>query len=83
VVVDVGEQMCYTNELTVWQVRKIYEEKLYIDSENLCNQRRLAKITKSYIGALGSLIRCIAKFDVKRDAVSKIDELFKKVKFAE
>jgi hypothetical protein len=82
VVVDVAELISYTNEVNVWQVRKIYEEKLYIDSENLSNQRRLGKLAKVYITSLTNLIKIISKFDVKKDSLLRIDDLFKKVKNA-
>lgn len=64
-------------------MRKIYEEKLYIDSENLSNQRRLCKITKIYLTALINLTKTITKFDSKKDNINRIDDLFKKVKSAE
>lgn len=64
-------------------MRKIFDEKLYIDSENLSNYRRLCSLTKSYITAITNLIKYISKFDKKKDNLTKVDELFKKVKSAE
>ena len=58
----------------------MFDERLYVDGENLNNYRKLCKISKGYILALKNLIKYIQKFDRKKDSISKIDELFKKVK---
>lgn len=83
VIIDVAELSIYTNDLTIWHVRKIFEDKLYIDAENLSNYRRLCKTTKNYLNALANLIKAITKFDIKKDSLSRLDDLFKKVKLAE
>ncbi len=64
-------------------MRKVFEEKLYVDAENLSNYRRLCRLTKSYLTTLNNLIKYINKFDAKKDSLTKIDDLFKKVKSAE
>ena len=82
VILDVAEPIVYTSDLTVWHVRKIFEEKLYVDAENLSNYRRLCRLTKTYLSAIINLIKYISKFDTKKDTLAKVDDLFKKVKSA-
>ena len=40
------------------------------------------KLAKQYMSALSNLIKFITKFDDKKDCVSRIDELYKRVKSA-
>lgn len=69
--------------MTLWHIRKVFDERLYIDAENLSNYRKMSKICRQYLVALKNLVKYVLKFDTKKDSIAKIDELFKKVKDAE
>lgn len=82
VILDVAEYVNYAGIVSVWQIKKPFENCLYIDSENLTNYRRFTKHAKTYMTNLANLVKAITKFDEKKDCISKIDDLYKKVKSA-
>ena len=43
----------------------------------------MAKLAKVYLAALVNITKYINKFDPKKDSISRIDDLYKKVKSAE
>jgi len=82
-ILDYAEQVVYTPDLTLWHVKKPFENNLYIDPENLSNYRMLCKLTKTYLASLTTIVKYISKFDSKKDTISRIDDLFRKVKSSE
>lgn len=54
-----------------------------MDAEDLSNFRQFTKIAKKYLGCVKNLIKSINKFDANKDAISKIDELYSKLKKVE
>lgn len=80
VILDVAENINYAGEVTIWHIRNVFDERLYIDAANLSNYRKMSKICRQYLVALKNLVKYVLKFDIKKDSISKIDELFKKVK---
>ena len=53
-----------------------------MDAEDLSNFRQFTKITKKYMGSIKNLTKLIRRFDLKKDSINKIDEMYKKLKNA-